>query len=186
MQVVDETVVLPQFLLVEKIVAFPEVFDIPVVAQMWLPMVLQTIDSTARHGTARHGTAQHSTAQHSTPPHSTAQHSTAQHTHHTTPHHTTPHHTTTTTTTPPPLHYHHHLHVAILAQVIHAEGGLSSAATADDLEVTRCLPTRCHQVFFPSSAQCLLSVFSVGLWCFDPPLEPFLGEVCRLCRSAAP
>ena len=42
MQVVDETVVLPQFLLVEKIVAFPDVDDIPVVAQMRLPMVFQT------------------------------------------------------------------------------------------------------------------------------------------------
>ena len=48
-QVVDETVVLPQFLLVEEIVAFPEVVDIPVVAQMWLPMVLQTIEIHQLH-----------------------------------------------------------------------------------------------------------------------------------------
>ena len=39
-QVVDETVVLPQFLLVEKIVAFSEVVDIPVVAQLQIFMVL--------------------------------------------------------------------------------------------------------------------------------------------------
>ena len=42
---------------------------------------------------------------------------------------------------PPPLptHTHHHHHsVAILAQVIHVEGGLSSAATADHLQVHSC------------------------------------------------
>ena len=42
MQVVDETVVLPQFLLVEKIVEIPEVVDIPVVTQRLILMV-QTV-----------------------------------------------------------------------------------------------------------------------------------------------
>ena len=49
MQVVGGTVVLPQFLFDEKIVPFPEVVDIPVVAQMWLPMVLQTIEIPQLH-----------------------------------------------------------------------------------------------------------------------------------------
>ena len=40
MQVVDETVVLPQFLFVEKIVVSPEVVDISVVTQRLISMVL--------------------------------------------------------------------------------------------------------------------------------------------------
>ena len=39
----------PQFLLVEKIVGFPKVIDIPVVAQVWLPTVLQTIEIVQLH-----------------------------------------------------------------------------------------------------------------------------------------
>ena len=49
MQVVDETVVLPQFLLVEKSLRSSDVDDIPVVAQMRLPMVLQTIEIPQLH-----------------------------------------------------------------------------------------------------------------------------------------
>ena len=48
-QVVDESVVLPEFPLVEKIVAFPDVDDIRVVARMRLPMVLQTVEIPQLH-----------------------------------------------------------------------------------------------------------------------------------------
>ena len=40
----DETVVLPQFLLVEKIVVFVEVVDIPVVTQRLIHMVSLTME----------------------------------------------------------------------------------------------------------------------------------------------
>ena len=56
------------------------------------------------------------------------------------PHPPPPTHTTTTTTS-----------VVILAQVIHAEGGLSSSATADHLQVHSCSFTVC-------TASCLLNM----------------------------
>ena len=70
--------------------------------------------------------------------------------------------TTTTTTS-----------VAILAQVIHAEGGLSSAATADHLQVHSCSFTVC-------TASCLLNMLVIP-WrvvqvvsCFSCAVLPFL------------
>ena len=71
----------------------------------------------------------------------------------------------TTTTTPPS--------VAIVAQVIHAEGGLSSAATADHLQVHSCSFTVC-------TASCLLNMLVIP-WrvvqvvsCFSCAVLPFL------------
>ena len=84
-------------------------------------------------------------------------------THHT---HAPPQHnnnTNTTTTTS----------VAILAQVIHAEGGLSSAATADHLQVHSCSFTVC-------TASCLFNMLVIP-WrvvkvvsCFSCAVLPFL------------